>query len=88
MQPLFLTPELTQRIRAQHQTPTYVYSEDLLRQQAQQMLDFPHAYGLTVRYAMKANANANILRIFDQMGIYIDASSGFEVVRARAAGID
>jgi diaminopimelate decarboxylase len=42
---------------------------------------------LSVRYAMKANSHRAILRIFDSMGIGIDASSGFEVRRALAAGI-
>jgi len=45
------------------------------------------AYGLTVRYAMKACPNGAILKIFDKKGIHIDASSGFEVRRAMEAGI-
>ena len=36
---------------------------------------------------MKTNANAVILRLFDRLGIHIDASSGFEVERAIRAGI-
>ena len=44
-------------------------------------------FGLTVRYAMKAAPNAAILRLFDSMGVHIDASSCHEVSRAIAAGI-
>ncbi len=68
-------------------TPIYVYSQRLLEEQADKALAFPNAYGLLVRYAMKANPNANILRIFRDKGIAIDASSGYEVHRAIRAGI-
>ena len=36
---------------------------------------------------MKAAPNAAILGLFDQQGLQIDASSGYEVRRALAAGI-
>ena len=36
---------------------------------------------------MKACPNAAILKIFDKKGLHFDASSGFEVKRALAAGI-
>jgi diaminopimelate decarboxylase len=68
-------------------TPTYVYSQKLLEEQAIKSLCFPNEYGLTVRYAMKANPNSNILRIFNRMGLHIDASSEHEVRRAIKAGI-
>ena len=51
------------------------------------MLAFPNAFGLTVRFAMKACPNASILKIFAQLGLHFDASSGFEVRRALLAGI-
>ena len=50
--------------------------------QASKALSFPHVYGLTVRFAMKACPNAAILKIFKKMGINFDASSGYEVLRA------
>ncbi len=68
-------------------TPVYVYSQKVLEEQADKALNFPNAYGLTVRYAMKANSNQNILRIFHNKGIEIDASSIHEVERAALAGI-
>jgi diaminopimelate decarboxylase len=68
-------------------TPVYVYSEELLREQADKALSFPNAFGLTVRYAMKANSNKTILRIMYDAGINIDASSSHEVQRAIDAGI-
>jgi len=68
-------------------TPTYVYSEAKIRENAAKCLAFPNAYGLKVRYAMKANPSASILRLMEKLGIHFDASSGWEVKRALAAGI-
>lgn len=70
-----------------HGTPVYVYDEQLLRKQADAMLAFPHAYGLTVRYAMKACSNKTITQLFNSLGLHIDASSGYEVERAMLTGI-
>ncbi len=83
----FLTREKAEAVAAQFGTPTYVYDELALRQQAQAALAFPNAFGLTVRFAMKASPNAAILRLFSSLGLHIDASSGFEVERAMLAGI-
>jgi diaminopimelate decarboxylase len=74
-------------IREQFGTPVYVYDETALKKNAQAALNFPHPFGLNVRYAMKACSNAAILQIFDQAGLHIDASSGYEVERAQRAGI-
>jgi len=54
--------------------------------QARAALKFPNAFGLTVRYAMKANSNATVLRILREAGVNIDASSGYECIRAIASG--
>jgi diaminopimelate decarboxylase len=84
----FLTPELAEKARAEFGTPLYVYDERTLKAQAAKALAFPNAFGLTVRYAMKASSNAAILRIFDRCGLHLDASSGWECERAIRAGID
>jgi diaminopimelate decarboxylase len=68
-------------------TPLYIYSAERLRKQATAALGFPNAFGLTVRYAMKASPTRAILRLFDGLGLHIDASSGPEVRRALEAGI-
>lgn len=83
----FLSPQEVGVIAGEYGTPVFVYDEATLRQQAAEAQDFGAPYGLTVRYAMKANPNANILDIFDQEGLSIDASSGFEAERAILAGI-
>mmetsp|Transcript_8850 Transcript_8850/g.12595 ORF Transcript_8850/g.12595 Transcript_8850/m.12595 type:complete len:127 (-) Transcript_8850:11-391(-) len=58
-------------------TPLYAYSVSKLNQNADACLSFPNAFGLTVRYAMKACPNGAILKLFNKKGIHIDASSGF-----------
>ncbi|WFB34342.1 diaminopimelate decarboxylase [Kiritimatiellota bacterium B12222] len=83
----FLSPDQVRQLASEFGTPHYVYSEDLLCQRAKETLAFPHAFGLTVRFAMKACPNRNVLSIFSNMGLHIDASSGWEVQRAMAAGI-
>ena len=85
---VFLTPEIAKScIDAAGGTPLYAYSLQTLSDQADKCLNFPNAYGLTVRYAMKASPNSTILKFFDSKGIHIDASSGYEVRRAIQAGI-
>lgn len=68
-------------------TPVYVYDESLILQKCRQCLDMPNAYGLTVRYAMKANSNKNLLRLITSAGLHLDASSINEAVRAHLAGV-
>lgn len=86
--PRFLSFEVANRIRNEFGTPVYVYDEQTLVNNGSAALKFPNAYGLTVRYAMKASPNASILRRFKDLGIKIDASSGYEVFRAMHAGFE
>jgi diaminopimelate decarboxylase len=86
-QPRFITPKLAAKIHEQFSAPAYVYDEKTLKENAAAVLDFPNAYGLTARYAMKASSNAAILQIFDAAGLHIDASSGHEIERALRAGV-
>eukprot|EP00316_Scyphosphaera_apsteinii_P011813 CAMPEP_0119310704 /NCGR_PEP_ID=MMETSP1333-20130426/19786_1 /TAXON_ID=418940 /ORGANISM="Scyphosphaera apsteinii, Strain RCC1455" /LENGTH=429 /DNA_ID=CAMNT_0007314935 /DNA_START=142 /DNA_END=1431 /DNA_ORIENTATION=+ len=83
----FLTTKSVLTVREQFGSPVFVYDEATLRQQAKAALAFPNAYGVIVRFAMKACPNAAVLQIFDELGLHIDASSGYEVRRAIAAGI-
>merc|ERR1719247_1654175 len=83
----FLTPAKVEEVRTQCGTPSFVYDAKMLVTQARTALAFPHAYGLTVRYAMKASPNAAILQLFNREGLHIDASSGYECHRAMAAGV-
>jgi diaminopimelate decarboxylase len=81
-----LTFEDLEQIRTEFGTPTYVYDECTLRSNAQQLCAFPHAFDFFPRYAMKAAPTAALLRIFNNEGLGIDASSIHEVERAIRAG--
>jgi diaminopimelate decarboxylase len=83
----FLTEDQVREIGNKYSHPVYVYSEARLRDAASKVLAFPAPFGLTVRFAMKACPNAAVLRLFDSMGLHIDASSGYEVERALHCGV-
>ncbi len=68
-------------------TPLYIYDEQTIVDKCQMLLKMPNAFGLTVRYAMKANSTRAILKIISDQGLKIDASSLNEVRRAHLAGI-
>lgn len=82
----FLRPAEVKEIAEQFGTPVYVYDLETLREQAKKAKMFPNAFGVCVRYAMKASPNASILKTFLDEGLHIDASSGYEVERAVRAG--
>jgi len=86
-EPRFLTQDHIDFMREKFESPCYVYSESELRKTSQAFLDFPSTYGHTVRYAMKANPQRNILKLFSKMGLHIDASSDFEAFRAISAWV-
>ena len=83
----FLPASIAFEIKERFGTPVFVYSEEHLRRFAEDVLNFPNAFGCTPRYAMKASPNANILRLLYSLGIKIDASSGYEVERAMRFGV-
>ncbi|RHX88498.1 diaminopimelate decarboxylase [Leptospira stimsonii] len=78
----FLTESQVRTVAQQFGTPVFVYSRERIEKSCDTALAFPNAFGLTVRYAMKANPNSTILEIMKRKGIQIDASSEYEVQRA------
>src|SRR5262249_7389378 len=83
---MFLTPAQTAEIRDRFGTPLYVYDPAPRDAAARSALAIPNAFGLTVRYAMKANPSAAVLKRFLGLGLHVDASSDHEVERALRAG--
>lgn len=83
---MFLSPAEAAEVRKRFGTPCYVYDRATLEEAAGRALAFPHAFGLTVRYAMKANSCRAILTLFRDLDLRVDASSDFEVERALRAG--
>lgn len=83
----FLTEDKVRSIQREFGTPVFVYDQKTLEQQAHLVLNFPNAFGLTARYAMKACSTGAVLKVLTDAGLHIDASSGYEVERALRAGI-
>ena len=81
-----LTAKIAALVRERFGTPCYVYDRAALEAAARQALAVPAPYGLTLRYAMKANPSQGILALFRDLGLHVDASSDFEVERALRAG--
>jgi diaminopimelate decarboxylase len=84
--PLPLSVERAAEVRERFGTPCYVYDRAALETAARQALAFPAPFGLTLRYAMKANPSRGVLALFRELGLHIDASSDPEVERALRAG--
>ena len=77
-----------QKIAEKVGTPFYLYSAGTLTHHFKvfnaAFADFPHI----VCFAVKANANLAILRLFARLGAGADIVSGGELYRALAAGVD
>ena len=76
------------KIAAKVGTPFYLYSAGTLTHHYRvfnaAFAEFPHI----VCFAVKANANLAILRLFGRLGAGADIVSGGELYRALAAGVD
>jgi diaminopimelate decarboxylase len=81
-----LGADVAAEVRRRFGTPCYVYDRAALEAAARAALAFPAPFGLTLRYAMKANPSRGILTLFRDLGLHVDASSDHEVERALRAG--
>ncbi len=86
--PRFISREQVEYIEKSFWSPCYIYSEQELEDRAEEFLKFPSAYWHEVEYAMKASSNKNLIKLFANKWIGIDASSEYEVYRAISAGVD
>jgi diaminopimelate decarboxylase len=67
-------------------TPFYLYDGDVLRENLARCARLVDGPGLAGRYAMKANSARKVLEIVREGGLWIDAVSGNEALRALRAG--
>jgi len=81
-----LTAAQAAEVRERFGTPCYVYDRAALERTARRLLALDAPYGFTLRYAMKANPSRQILLLFRDLGLHVDASSDWEVERALRAG--
>ena len=70
-----LSVEHAAQVRDRFATPCYVYVRGALEAAARRALAFPAPFGLTVRYAMKANPSRGVLELFRGLGLHVDASA-------------
>lgn len=66
----------------------FVYDSRTLESTAQGLIDIEMPYGMTVRYAAKANGHPYITGLFDDMGLHFDASSLNEADRLMEQGVE
>ena len=69
-----------------HGTPTYVYSAKTIEDNYRRLAASLGGLDLQICYAMKANSNLAVLRLFANLGASFDLVSGGELKRVVAAG--
>ena len=69
-------------------SPVFVYDEKVLHAAVTELQEMiPPSHTFTPRFALKALPTQAILRLFSSWGIHFDVSSGYEIERAKLAGI-
>ena len=81
-----LSRERLEEIAAQVGTPFWVYDAATLRRRINNVLSVCRAADVQPRYAMKSNSATAVLKEMRKHGIWIDAVSGNECLRALHAG--
>jgi diaminopimelate decarboxylase len=71
----------------QHGTPLFVYDRDYLKARAKLLTSLALPFGLTPRYAVKANNHPEIIALFREAGLAFDASSSYEVAELLKQGV-
>ncbi len=73
-------------VAGKYGTPAYIYSEQILRRNADVLKNVFVERGFKVSYAMKANANPTILNLFKNKGLGVDIVSEGELRMAEHCG--
>lgn len=73
-------------IAARVGTPFFLYDGDILKRLMGDLAGLTRGDGLQARYAIKANPAAKVLAAARDAGLWLDAVSGNEVLRAKRAG--
>lgn len=71
-----------------HGTPLFIYDKTFLQQRGAELVSLSLPYGLTVRYALKANNHPEIIALFHETGLHFDASSSYEAAELINQGIE
>jgi len=78
--------EFLESVAAKVGTPFWIYDAGVLRRRIGEICEVTRAEGLQARYAMKACSTSRVLEEMKRAGIWIDAVSGNECLRARHVG--
>ncbi|PIW96867.1 diaminopimelate decarboxylase [Candidatus Kaiserbacteria bacterium CG_4_8_14_3_um_filter_38_9] len=68
-------------------TPHYEYSKGVILKIIETLLSVEFPFGLTVRYAVKANPHPEIIKLLAEKGIMFDTSSSYEATDLLTLGI-
>lgn len=85
---MWLDIQTAKNLVARFGTPLYVYDQKGLEKRADELLGLSAPYGLTVRYAVKANPHKQIIKIFNNKGLHFDASSSYEAALLLKEGVE
>lgn len=83
---MHLDPSLLNTLSDKIGTPFWLYDAQIIRQRIADIKHISKAPGVQARYAMKACSATRVLREMHANGIWIDAVSGNEALRALRAG--
>ena len=84
---LFCEGVSVEQVAEQLGTPTYLYSRASIEQAYRRMDSSFGSLPHTICYAVKANSNLGILRVFAELGSGFDIVSGGELYRLRRIGV-
>ncbi len=84
---MWLSNDQAYSLVSEHGSPLFVYSKNMLQERARQLMVLQLPYGLTPRYAVKANPHPEIITPFMQEGLHFDASSSYEATELLELGI-
>jgi len=83
---MFQTSTIMQ-LAIEHGLPLFIYDRVYLRDRAQQLMALDLPFGLTSRYAVKANNHPEIVALLNAEGLHFDASSSYEATELLEQGI-
>ncbi|MES2225541.1 MAG: diaminopimelate decarboxylase [Patescibacteria group bacterium] len=69
------------------QLPRYEYSRSKIKERLDYLISLSAPYGLTVRFAAKANPHPEVISLMREAGLHFDASSSYEAAELMQQGV-
>ncbi len=86
--PHWLSQTQAHELAQEHGTPFFAYSKKQLFGRTGLLMGLQAPFGLTVRYAVKANPHPEIIKLFAAEGLHFDASSSYEAMLLMENGVE